>query len=213
MEHIGRPINIKDPEIEIDSEAYKYVVNYLQKTDKILFSENFADKDNGYAKYIDTESFVDWYLINEIAKNNDAIFWTSCYMNLARNSKLKMGPIWDFDIAFGNINYNGCDTYEGFHIKKVEWFIRLFEDPNFVLKVKERFKYFYENREIIYAKINANTEYLKYAIVENNNKWGTLYTYTWPNNMIWGSYENEVQSMKIWLEKRFNWLHDQFSQM
>ena len=124
-----------------------------------------------------------------------------------------MGPLWDFDIAFGNINYNGSDKYDGFRIKTVAWYTQLFKDPNFVKKIKERFAYFYENREKIYVEINANADYLKYAVVENNNKWKTLYTYTWPNKMIWGSYENEVQSMKIWLEKRFNWLNEQFSKM
>ena len=211
--HIGQPINIKDPDVEMDGEAYNYVVQYLQEADNALFRENFTDTNNGYAKYLDVESFVEWYLINEIAKNNDACFFTSCYMNLARDGKLKMGPLWDFDIAFGNVNYNGCDNPEGFWIKPVAWYARLFQDPNFVAKVKERFAYFYENREEIYAEINANADYLKYAIVENNNKWGTLYVYTWPNNMIWGSYENEVQSMKIWLEKRFQWLNEQFSAM
>ena len=37
--------------------------------------------------------------------------------------------------------------------------------------------------------------------------------YTWPNNTIWGAYENEVQSMKIWLEKRFQWLNKEFANM
>lgn len=211
--HIGQPINIKDPDVEIDSEAYNYVVQYLQETDAALFGENFTDATNGYAKYLDVDSFVEWYLINEISKNNDACFFTSCYMNLARDGKLKMGPLWDFDIAFGNVNYNGCDKPEGFWIKPVAWYARLFQDPSFVQKVKERFAYFYDNREEIYEEINANADYLKYSIIENNNKWKTLYVYTWPNNTIWGSYENEVQSMKIWLEKRFQWLNEQFALM
>lgn len=213
VSHIGQPINIKDPEVEVDGEAYNYVVQYLQEADAVLFGDNFTDTTNGYTKYLNVESFVEWYLINEIAKNNDACFFTSCYMNLARDGKLSMGPLWDFDIAFGNVNYNGCDNPEGFWIKPVAWYARLFQDPNFVAKVKERFAYFYDNREEIYKKINTNADYLKYAIVENNNKWGTLYVNTWPNNMIWGSYENEVQSMKIWLEKRFQWLNEQFSAM
>jgi len=211
--HIGQPINIKDPDVEVDGEQYKYVAQYLHVTDSVLFSENFLDETNGYSKYIDVTSFVDWYLINEITKNNDACFFSSCYMNLSRDGKLKMGPLWDFDIAFGNVNYNGCDNPEGFWIKNVAWYKRLFQDSNFVQKVKQRFNYYYENRENIYAEINANAEYLKYSIIENNNKWKTLYVYTWPNNTIWGSYENEVQSMKIWLEKRFQWLHGQFESM
>lgn len=134
-------------------------------------------------------------------------------MNLSRDGKLKMGPLWDYDIAFGNVNTGECGNPEGFHIKNVSWFKRLFKDPDFVNKVKERFAYFYERRENIYAEINANATYLKYAVIENNSKWKTFYTYTWPNNTIWGSYENEVQSMKIWLEKRFQWLNEQYTAM
>ncbi|MBR2359022.1 MAG: CotH kinase family protein [Bacteroidaceae bacterium] len=211
--HISQPVNIKEPDMEMESEAYNYVVQYLQKADSALFSENFMDATNGYARYLDVESFVEWYLINEIAKNNDACFFTSCYMNLVRDGKLKMGPLWDFDIAFGNVNYNGCEKPEGFWIKPVAWYARLFQDPNFVQKVKERFAYFYNKRKDIYTKINTNAEYLRYSIIENNNKWKTLYVYTWPNNTIWGSYENEVQSVKIWLEKRFQWLNEQFAAM
>ena len=159
------------------------------------------------------DSFVDWYLINEITKNNDAIFWSSCYMNLRRGGKLKMGPIWDFDISLGNVNYNDNFIEEGFWIKNIQWYSRLFEDPAFVAKVKERFAYFYSHREDIMKNINENALYIKYSVQENENKWHTFYTYTWPNYDIWGSYMNEVQSMKTWLSKRFEWLKNEFEKM
>ena len=213
VNHIWRPINIKDPDVEVGGEAYNYVVKYIQEVDSILFSKDFKNENCGYAKYIDVSSFVDWYLINEIAKNNDACFYSSCYMNLCRNGKLKMGPLWDFDIAFGNVNYNGCDNPEGFWIKDVPWYKRLFEDSNFTEKVKDRFAYFYNNRHRIFEGINANAIYLRYSAIENNNKWGTLYNYTWPNPSVWGSYENEVQGFKTWMEKRFQWLNKEFNAM
>ena len=212
VKHIGEVINIKDPDVEIGSEAYNYVVSYLEETDNALFSENFADPTNGYSKYIDVESFVDWYVINEIAKNNDAIFYSSCYMNLSRDGKLKMGPLWDYDIAFGNVNYLGNDNPEGFWIlEKVTWYKRLFKDPKFVELVKERFAYFYGRRNDIFAEINSNADYLQYAALENNNKWGILYNYTWPNSDILGTYQNEVQNMKNWINRRLEWLNTAIS--
>lgn len=207
--HIGYPINIKDPDVEVGDEAYNYVVRYLEVVDSVLFCDNFKDKQNGYAKYIDVNSFVDWYLINEISKNNDACFYTSCYMNLSRGGKLKMGPLWDYDIAFGNVTYNGCDKPTGYWIKEVSWYKRLFQDPNFAQKVRERFEYFYSKRDYLFNEINANAKYLKYSIIENNYKWNTLYEYTVPNNTIMGSYENEVQELKTWLDKRFEWLNQE----
>ena len=212
--HIGEPINIKEPDVEVGSEAYDYVVKYLNGVDSVLFSDNFTDSLNGYAKYLDVSSFVEWYLINEIAKNNDACFYSSCYMNLSRGGKLKMGPIWDFDIAFGNVNYLGNNNPDGFWVKKrVSWYSRLFMDENFVAKVKERFNYFYENKNILFNEINENANYLKYSVVENNAVWNTLYEYTWPNYAIWGSYDNEVAYLKQWLNTRMEWLKAEFDAM
>ena len=212
--HLGQLVNIKDPDdITVGDDAYNYIKDYMSKADEALYSDNFTDPNEGWQKYIDMDSFVDWYLINEITKNNDAIMWTSCYMNLKKGEKIKMGPLWDFDLAIGNINYNTNNFYYGFWIKNADWYNRLFQDPAFVAKVKERFDYFYSKRDDIMREINSNAMYLKYAVRENENKWHTFYTHTWPNYDIWGSYNNEVQSMKEWLNARFEWLKGEFDKM
>ncbi len=210
---IERPINIKDPDVEIGGEAYNYIVDYFNEVEAVLYSDEFADPERGYAKYLDVDSFVDWYLINEIAKNNDAIFFTSCYMHHKRGDKLYMGPLWDFDIGFGNVNYNNNYDPTGFWISYASWYNRLFQDPAFVKLVKERFDYFYSNKSTIFNEINDNATYLKYSVLENNAVWGTLYEYTWPNYAIWGSYENEVAYMKQWLNSRLEWLKAEFDAM
>lgn len=212
--HISAPINVKEPDGILPSDSkYIELSNYLLEVDSVLYSESFLDKETGYKKYIDIESFVDWYLINEISKNNDACMATSCYMNLKIGDKIKMGPVWDYDIAFGNINYSSGKDVEGFHIKYTDWFARMFEDPEFVHRVKERFYYFYTNKQEIYKTINQYADYLKFSIIENNNRWGVLYTEKWPNYDVWGSYANEVENLKIWLDKRFEWLKSEFDKM
>ena len=54
----------------------------------------------------DIDIMVDWYLINEIAKNEKGAFWSNCIMNYERGGKLKMGPIWEFETAFGNAGHS-----------------------------------------------------------------------------------------------------------
>lgn len=205
---------VKDPDIEINGERHKWISDYVNKAEQTLLGSNFLDENEGYAKYFDKESFADWYLINEITKNNDAVFFSSCYMNIIPGGKLKMGPLWDYDIALGNVNYNGNESYEGFLIKnKVTWFSRMFKDPSFVALVKERFAYFKSRKNDIMIDINENASYLKYSVVENNAKWNTLYQYTWPNYAICGSYDNEVQYLKQWLNQRFEWLEKAFAEL
>lgn len=211
--HLTRPVSIKDPKIDMNSEQYYYIRDYICNFENVLFSGDFMNEENGYRKYIDIESFVDWYLINEISKNNDAKFYSSCFMNIEPGGKLKMGPLWDFDLAFGNVNYNDNDKFDGLWIIKASWFERLFKDPAFVSEVNKRFQYYYNNRYEIYRIINEKAQYLNRSIIENNNRWGTLYKYMSPNSVVLGKYQNEVQNMKVWLDKRFEWLKAEFESM
>lgn len=211
--HLINPVNIKDPEVKKGDENFTYVCDYVSEADSILFSVDFKDPNKGWQRYMDLDSFVDWYLINEIAKNNDALLWSSCFMSLKRNDKLKMGPVWDFDIAFGNINYNNNQTPYGFWVKNASWFSRLFEDPVYVEAVKNRFQFFYSRKEEILHEINKSASYLKVSAQENEKRWHTLYTSTWPNYDVWGSYFNEVQSMKEWLNTRLDWLKVEYEKM
>lgn len=128
-------------------------------------------------------------------------------MNIAPNGKLKMGPLWDFDIAFGNVNYFDNMEPTGFWIRNSVWIDRMAEDPAFNSLVRKRFDEIYQNRNTIYNYINENATYLKYSVVENNSIWNTLYHSTGYNNAIWGSYENEVQCLKDFISRRLEWLN------
>ena len=198
--------NIKEPNVEFEDDEYTFIRDYIQLAESVLLGNNFMDPVQGYAKYIDTASFIDWYLINEISKNNDAIFFTSVYMQIVPGEKLKMGPVWDFDISFGNINYNGNESVEGFWIKKALWISRLFEDPNFVAAIKSRFNYFYSKRNVMYNKIDSNCSYLYNSQDENYSKWPTLGTYVWPNYVWFDTYDEEVNYLINWLNGRLEWL-------
>ena len=69
--------NIKDPNLDFGDNQYNIIKNYIEITENTLLGNNFTNPIEGYSKYIDVDSFVDWYLINEITKNNDAIFFSS----------------------------------------------------------------------------------------------------------------------------------------
>ncbi len=206
-------LNIKEPGLAKDDQQYKFVKSFVNEAENALYSESFRDAEKGYRKYLDMESFVDWYLINEIAKNNDAVFFSSCYMNLVPGGKLKMGPIWDFDIAFGNVNYNNNQQPTGFYVKNSKWISRLFEDPAFVTAVKARFAHYKANKMALLENINKKSVSLRWSIQEDNNKWNTLYNNTEPNYAVVGSYNNEVQFLKDWINKRFDWLDAAYAEL
>jgi spore coat protein CotH len=215
VSHLENVVNIKDPEVAYGDANYNYAKDFVMKADNALFSNNFTDPKTGWQAYMDMDSFVDWYLIHEIGKNLDSNFDTSCYMHLARGGKLMMGPVWDMDVAFGNMSQTNQSCYKptGFHIKSTQWYTRLFRDPAFVKRVKERFNYFYRHQNDILANVNADAQYLKYSAQENNEVWHLFNVKTWPNYNIWGSYQNEVQELKTWFTTRMEWLKSEFDKM
>ena len=199
-------VNIKEPSLEYDSEQYSYIVNLIGDFESALFGANFTSESNGYRQYIDIDSFVDWFLISEITKNVDSMFFSSIFLNVIPGEQIKMGPLWDFDLAFGNVDYADSRYPEGWWVKYNPWYERLFQDPYFVAKVKERFEYFNNNQDLIINKIDSYSEQLKWAQEENDDKWQTMGVFVWPNPVVFDTYQEEVDNMKSWYSTRMSWL-------
>ncbi len=208
--YLERPVTVMAPGSP-SAEYVSYANDFVVKAENALFSSNFTDENAGWQKYMDMDSFVDWYLINEIARNQDGAFSKNCLMNLARGGKLKMGPLWDFEKAFGNTTKK--EPAEGFVIKGVKWYERLFQDPAFVAKVKERFDYFYTHQQDILSEINANAEYLRYSVKEDDYRWDTYAGYKSSTVSVWAAYGSMVDYMKQWLVARMDWLKKEFDAM
>lgn len=220
VSHIVQPINIKDPDVVVGDENYNYVSDFVARADAILYSENWLDEANGYKSLIDMQSFVEWYLVMEITKNADACFFSSCYMNLSRNGKLRMGPLWDFDISIGGYPKSFSagtseivNNYEGFYIKNASWINRMFNDPKFIAAVKDRFGTYYKNKGAILAHIENIAERNKPSAVANNGLWGTLCDKNSPEYTVETAYDEQVAYLKNWLSSRLEWLKSAFDAM
>jgi len=206
-------INIKEPDLEFNDVKFIYIKDLINNFENALNSPQFRDPSIGYSKYIDIDSFIDWYLISEITKNQDSKEFSSIYLNVDESGIIKMGPLWDFDLAFGNVNYSECEFTSGFWVKHHKWYSRLFEDRNFVNKVKSRFVYFKQNKSAIIQKIDEYANQLKLAQQENDNVWNTLGIYVWPNPVYYSTYEEEVEHLKNWYSERMNWLDQAINEL
>ena len=211
----GVAFSLKEPD-EVPSEVQETIKEIVQKAEDVLYGENWLDETNGYRKYFDVDSFIDWYIINELTKNNDAIFFSSVYLYYNPKDKLlHMGPNWDFDISCGNINYNGCDNTQGYYIANAKWISRLFEDESFKAKLKERWDQKKEElRTFITTTIQSNADNISEAAKLNFIKWNILGTYVWPNPDGYEqrtTYQSEIDLLIDFLTKRFYFLDAEFS--
>lgn len=199
----------------ISEKMKNYLVDGVNKFENMLFGENFANPETGYRKYIDVDSFVDWYLINEYTLNRDARFRDSCYLYYDTVRKLLvMGPIWDFDISCGNNSYEGNSAPEGYWIKvEASWYKRLFEDPWFVKKVMDRWFSTQAELQNSFAYIYSLSREIKPACELNDKAWQSIGHYQWPHATGWQtrkSYDDEVAYFMDWLQKRRDWLNKDF---
>jgi hypothetical protein len=203
------PIVFQSPEEPVQAQE-DYLRGYIDQFETVLHSSTFADPVTGYAAYIDVDSFVRWYLVNEVFRNVDANMWSSCWMYKPRGGKLFMGPLWDFDLAAGNADYANAFRTDGWHIRTAPWFSRLFEDPAFVARVRLAWNDIKTDElPAMFQAITASSATLQQAQLNNFQRWPILETYVWPNYAIPGSYSGEVDYLRTWLTARIAWMEGQ----
>ena len=205
-------ISLSDPDDYVD---WKKIEEYINKVEAILYNDNiWLDETNGWRKYFDEESFIDWYIVQEISKNVDGIWRHSVYMYFnPTDGKLHMGPLWDFDLTLGNCKSAGCDSTSGWRIKSSGYHKRLFEDSNFVAKLKKRWNDKYNEVAALFAdngKVDLLTSSIFADTDENFSKWNILGTFVWENVDGYEerkTYQSEVDYLKNWGSERVEWLN------
>jgi hypothetical protein len=209
----GMPVCAKSPETlrQPGWEKHQaYITGYFRALEDALYGPNFADPATGYAAYIDVASAVDYFLLNELVKNVDGNMRRSTFFTKPRGGKLYFGPLWDYDITLGNVNYDGADAPAGWQIRGAPWFTRLWQDPNFVQRVKLRWQQIRNDGTLRGWRSNLLTrwDYMSVEQQRNFGRWPILNTWVWPNRVVTGSYDGEMAAMQEWLTQRTSWLDD-----
>lgn len=226
----GVPMRIKEPE-EHTSAQLTRLKTFANEFETVLYSSYYADPTNGYAKYIDVDSFVDNYIIEELTKDIDGNVRKSSFMTLeAATGKLKFYHQWDFDLTLGNCDYypgdmNGCSgepngpkgwwirDYNTASTKGDGWYNRLFKDPVFVKKVKDRWNELYDDFSTVPLYIDKWSTEMGDAAGRNFNKWKILNKYVWPNYKIPGSYSGEISWLKQFYTERLEWMNTNLNKL
>jgi hypothetical protein len=157
--------------------------------------------------YIDEASAVDFVLVQELFKNQDA-FHASTFLALREDGKLHFGPVWDFDISSGNSGRGLSGVLEGWILERRHWAGRLLQDPGFARSMAARWRELRAAglREDLHAAIDANVRELRGELNRNFTRWPVLHRRIWPNGAARGSHAAEVRHLRSWLDRRIAWI-------
>lgn len=212
---------IESPSFEdyLNEAQVNYIKNYVQKTENAIYGKDFKDESGiSYQDYMDIDSAIDYYWIQEVSLNGDGFLSNSSYLYKKRDGKLYWGPLWDFDyVAWGATEYtrNLCT---GFEQNGRVWYDRLFQDPVFYNRAVERWK---TVREKILEACEDGGQIDKYSARQYESqrhnyeiweKYSDSYL-IWDEALSPGSvtYDSEVTRLKEWMRERVAWIDDNLS--
>ncbi len=207
-----------DPDgFELQREQREYIRNFMREFEMVLSGPDYVHYEKGFRAYIDRRSFIDFLIINEISKNIDAYIF-STYMYKTKDSdggKLHMGPVWDFNIAYGNVDYNDAAMqYYGWMYEdnwRMYWFRRMMRDRGFSNALSCRWHSLRDGMladDMILDYIDSLVASLEQPVRKNFNRWPVLGQYVWPNELVFDTYEEEIGYLKQWLTDRLQWMDD-----
>ena len=208
---------------DIVEEQRDYIMDYITDFETLMSSDIYNDPEEGYYEKVNLESFIDVSLLSEISKNVDA-YRLSAYMYKDKDSldgRLTMGPIWDYNLSFGNADYYDGWNPEGWQIdvelgndgfKIPFWWYRIWDDTTYVTAFNQRWHVLRQSifsEDYIMSLIDSATTLIDNAQVRNFQRWPVLDEYVWPNAYVGGSYANEIEYLKNWINTRLEWMDEQ----
>jgi CotH kinase protein len=209
----GYRILFEDPERpDLARTRRAQVRRSIGAAERSLYARDFRHPVNGWRSHIDAAAAVDFILINELFKNQDA-FHASTYLAQGANGLWQLGPVWDFDISMGNSDYGPSSRLTGSMLRERAWARRFYRDPEFVRAAAARWRDLRADglrRDLLRSVArHAGRLAATGAAGRNFRRWPVLGVRVWPNPpaaVRRTTYGSEVDALRSWLKRRIGWM-------
>ena len=193
------------------SQQDDYIQNVFNQLAETSYNPSNTSLFDGYPSLIDIPSFIDFMLLNELASNVDA-YQFSTFFHKDRGSKLRAGPVWDFNLTFGNdlfewgydrSKYNIWQFQDG--NRGARFWTDLFYDPDFSCYLTKRWRELTAsgqvlNENIIHELIDETVTNILDAVNRQEQVW---------NMDI--NFGVRIANIKNFVSQRINWISDQLN--
>ena len=195
---VHNPKNATETTLEILQKHIEEFEKYLKTIE--------SGVDNKIEVWIDVEESLKHYWIQEFTKNPDANFYTSVYFTWTKGEKIKMGPVWDFDLAFGNYDHGDIYIPENWRIRNY-WYMYLFRDSSYKEYVKEMWCLNCDMFGSVIDFIETTYEQINKAALNNFKRWNILRKQKYKS---FDTYEDAIADLKNWISQRIQWIDSRY---
>lgn len=199
MFHVKNPKNLTESSSDL-------LRNHLNQFEEFIYDSKWVNPEE-IEGWLDLDDYLLHYWVQEFSKNEDGPFARSIYMTWEKGGKIHFGPLWDFDLAFGNASREVNKPAEDWFIRNRRW-NREIMNNRYV--ERSATKYWNERKEVFHDLIDSVPVYRKIiekAIRNEYRRWPVMSnTENWALKDPYDSYDEAVGVMVEWMESRYRWI-------
>lgn len=209
--------HVKYPKVlDTENVYYESIVSSLLNIDYIIYGEDNYNLQE-LEQYVDIDSFINYYWVQEIFKNTD-VMYASTYLYRDVGGKIKIGPVWDFDLSLGAYMSNATEYPQGWYVYNRKMYERLFQNPDFTKQVIERYyeirpeiNHLYKTEDDNPSVIEMYTTQMGEEREKNLDMWGV--TLGWKpvkelNFIKQYTMKEADEYIESWLSSRLTWVDE-----
>lgn len=192
---------------EITPAQGEYIYRVFMRLNELAGAHNESIA-TGFPSVIDIPSFIDFMMIAEYSSNVD-VYSLSTFFHKDRNGKLRAGPVWDYNLAFGHDEFGYRSRYDIWQFDNGDnngpsFWIDLFETDRFRCYMARRWDELTQsgqplNYRGVCARIDELNALISEGVERDNQRWHKMTNHSY-----------SVIEMKEWLQQRTDWLDTQF---
>ena len=181
-----------------------YIYSVFQQLESVAGQHNIDDV-TGIPSVIDIPSFVDFMMIAEFSSNVD-VYQFSTFFHKDRLGKLRAGPVWDYNLAYGHDEFGNRSRYDVWQFNNSDnngpkFWKDLFDTEMFRCYMARRWNELTQpgqplNYDVVCDRLDEYNEWILEGVGRDNQRWNKM------NN-----HASELQSMKNWISQRINWMN------
>lgn len=194
----GQYVVVKSPEYA-SKEEMNYIASYYQEYEDAVYNGGTnPETGRAYTDYVDGDSVACYYIMNEFTKARD-FFSSSAYLYKDCGEKMKMGPLWDYDLSFGKSRYeeNTEEPSYGLSVYNTTFGEKLLEIPSFRALLASIYN---EKLYPLVKELSIEEEPLRASALCNASMWHQEQ-----------NWEEDAQTLRTFISERAWYLKDIFS--